>query len=191
MKAFWEKHKKALLRGLLVLLVLWAVWYARPVDIHFLLGNAAPDRTSMLVIDCTSPYSRQSRNLDPEDDPEAAALTAEVLAELEGLRFHRSPLEPLLRVLPPMGGGSIRHGEDGKKEYDIYFYFYDIRSEEDWDPPWACSAGLTAGPMGPTSISPSTSPTATRPAGSWGPPCGNPPSPVIPNRNILCIKSCL
>lgn len=133
MKAFWEKHKKALLRGLLVLLVLWAVWYARPVDIHFLLGNAAPDRTSVLVIDCTSPYSRQSRNLDPEDNSEAAALTAEVLAELEGLRFHRSPLEPLLRILPPMGGGSIRHGEDGKKEYDIYFYFYDIRSEEDWD----------------------------------------------------------
>lgn len=133
MKAFFDKHKKTLLWGPLILLALWAIWYARPVDIYFLLGDSSPNWTSGLVRDVTSVYGRQSRNLDPGDDSEAAALTAEVLAELEGLRFHRSPLEPLLRILPPMGGGSIRYGEDGKKEYDIYLFFYDIRSEEDWD----------------------------------------------------------
>lgn len=133
MKALWQSHKKALCQTLLALLILWAVWYARPVDIHFLLGDAAPNWTSVLVIDSTPAYSRRSRNLDPENGQEAAELTAEVIAKLEHLRFHRSPLEPLLRILPPLGGGSIRYGEDGKKDYNIYLYFYDVRSGEEWD----------------------------------------------------------
>lgn len=133
MRQFLREHRRALLRGLLALLVLWAVWYARPVDIHFLLGDASPNWTSVLVIDSTSAYSHPSRGLDPEDPSEAAELTAKVITELEGLRFHRSPLEPLLRLLPPLNGSPILHGEDGKKDYNIYLYFYDIRSEEEWD----------------------------------------------------------
>ena len=133
MKVFLKKYQRALRRGLPALLVLWAVWYARPVDIHFLLGDTAPNRFSGLVIDSTSPYSRRTRTLDPENDQEAAELTAELIAELEDLRFHRSPLEPLLRVLPPMGRGAARYGEDGKKDYNLYLYFYNATSEEEWD----------------------------------------------------------
>ena len=133
MKAFLKKYQKALRWGLPALLVLWAVWYARPVDIHFLLGDTAPNRSSGLVIDSTSPYSRQSRTLDPENEQEAAELTADLIAELEDLRFHRSPLEPLLRLLPPMGRSAARNGEDGKKDYNLYLYFYSATSEEEWD----------------------------------------------------------
>lgn len=133
MKRFRENYQKVLLWGLPVLLLLWAAWYARPVDIYFLLGDTIPNWTDGLVIDSTSPYSRQSRTLNPENAQEAMELTEDVLEELEGLRFHRSPLEPLLRLLPPMSGGTIRHGEDGKKDYNLYLYFYDTQSEEEWD----------------------------------------------------------
>lgn len=42
MKAFWEKHKKGGVRGLLVLLALWALWYARPLDVYGLMGGKTP-----------------------------------------------------------------------------------------------------------------------------------------------------
>ena len=43
MKAFWQAHKKALRRGLLVLLLVWAVWYARPLDVYDLMGGEPPE----------------------------------------------------------------------------------------------------------------------------------------------------
>ena len=42
MKAFWETYKKVLLRGLLALLLVWAVWYARPLDAYDLMGGEPP-----------------------------------------------------------------------------------------------------------------------------------------------------
>lgn len=131
MKALYQRHKKAVHWGLLGLAAAWCLWYARPVDIHFLLGDASPNWTTELVIAVTSPYSRQSWTINPKDNQDGMELTAEVLTALEDLRFHRSPLEPILRLLPPMGGSA--QSLDGETNYNIYLYFYDIKSEDEWD----------------------------------------------------------
>ena len=132
MKALLKQHQTAIRWGLLALLALWCLWYARPVDIYFLLGDVSPDWTQASVMELGAFNGSQAWQLYPETPQEAAELTADVLAELEGLRFRRSPLEPLLRVLPPMGRGPIR-GEAGKKEYNIYLHFYSLQSAGDWD----------------------------------------------------------
>ena len=98
MKAFWEKHKKALLRGLLVLLVLWAVWYARPVDIYALAPEVrSPDGITIDVEELTGVGQEPrlcSRPFTPED-PEWEA----VLSEIESLRFRRPVSSILLQFL--------------------------------------------------------------------------------------------
>ncbi len=46
---------------------------------------------------------------------------------LESLRFHRSPLEPLLRLLPPGGSGAKR--VEPEKDYIFHLSF----CKEDWE----------------------------------------------------------
>lgn len=92
-----KRRKRNLLLALLGLLILWCLWYSRPVDIHVLLGQREAEHIGGLVIfDAGSPWSRyDSRTFDVEGS-QAEAL----MKQLETLRFRRSPLGPLLRLLP-------------------------------------------------------------------------------------------
>lgn len=132
MKAFWREHKNknAFLWGLAGLLAVWCLWYSRPVDIHFLLGTAQPDCASGLVIkDVGSPWkSRKERSFTVEG-PDMEAL----LGELENLRFRRSPLEPLLKILPPLGGRSTTTKYEDT-DYQIGLCFYSTENQEQWTP---------------------------------------------------------
>lgn len=126
MKAFWKRHAAALRRGLLVLLALWAVWYARPLDIYALLGGEAPEYLAVSV----RPQSSFPRVLHSElsltaGEPEMDA----VLARLEELRFHRNPLEVVLQFLPQ---GSRTTEVDPEKDYQIDFLAYDRQSQPLW-----------------------------------------------------------
>ncbi len=131
MTAFWKAHKKALCWGLAGLLAAWCLWYARPVDIHFLLGDNLPD-TSSYVIHIMHTYGPPPRVAAPKDAQEQEALTAELISRLEDLRFHRSPLEPLLRLLPTMGRSA--RNLDGETDYSIHLTFHRIRPQEEWEP---------------------------------------------------------
>ena len=51
MKALLKQHQTAIRWGLLALLALWCLWYARPVDIYFLLGDVSPDWTQASVME--------------------------------------------------------------------------------------------------------------------------------------------
>ena len=118
-KASFQRRRTAVRRGLLILAAVWCLWYARPVDVYDLMGCEEPAYLSFTVL-------RQS----DLDHPGNLALTAGepemdvVLERLAELRFHRNPLEFVLRLLPE----STRSMKvDPEKDYRIYVYAYDQR----------------------------------------------------------------
>lgn len=129
MKALWNQHKKALLCGLAGLLAVWCLWYSRPVDVRFLLNRQTPDCVSgMVMAGIGSPWrTPKTRTFTVEGQD-----MEDLMEQLEDLRFRRSPLEPLLKVLPPLGGRSART-EAGETCYKIGFAFYSTENEEQWD----------------------------------------------------------
>nr|WP_326165362.1 hypothetical protein [uncultured Oscillibacter sp.] len=126
MRAFQQGRGKALRQILLVLLLLWAVWYARPLDFYDLTGGEAP---AYLVIS-VFPQSGFPRVVHGDlslsaGEPEMDA----VLERLEKLRFHRNPLEVVLRFLPQ--GDRITE-LDPEKDYQIDLYAYDGQDQPLW-----------------------------------------------------------
>ena len=126
MKAFCQAHKKALRRGLTVLLILWAVWYARPLDIYDLMGGGKPEYLTVSVRPQSSFPGVVHGDLSlAAGEPEMDA----VLERLEELRFHRNPLEVVLRFLP-QGDRTTR--VDPEKDYQIDLFAYDRQSQPLW-----------------------------------------------------------
>lgn len=122
MKAFWEAYKKALRRGLLVLLLVWAVWYARPLDVYDLMGGEPPEYLQISIF----PQFQFSEVLNDSlvfaaGDPEMDA----VLERMEDIRFHRNPLEVVLQFLPQGTRTTEVHPED----YRVHFYYYDEQGQ--------------------------------------------------------------
>lgn len=118
MKALYQRHKKAVLWGLLALAAAWCLWYARPVDIHFLMGSQNAEYIGAAVWPQFDFPKLTRENLDfTAGTPEMK----ELMEHLETLRFHRSPLEPLLRFLPSGGRASE---VDPEKDYHVYLIAY-------------------------------------------------------------------
>lgn len=102
---------------LLVLLAAALLWYARPVNIYTLQPQLEPDRLNVMVSRFLSDGYRESReaNLDSSDPS-----MAEVLAQLEALRFRRPPGN-LMRQFQKqvITGRQVRGGE-----YEIRMTLY-------------------------------------------------------------------
>lgn len=84
------------LLGIVAVLVLWGLWYSRPVGVGTLFPDFDPDSVEVIVTDYavgdrTASYSKGT----PEYDA--------VLADVQGLSFRRSALNPLRQVLPYRG----------------------------------------------------------------------------------------
>lgn len=92
-----RKFRKYLpLLGIVVVLVLWGLWYSRPVGVETLFPDFDPDSVEVIVTDYavgdrTASYSKGT----PEYDA--------VLSEVRGFQFRRSALNPLRQVLPYRG----------------------------------------------------------------------------------------
>lgn len=126
MKEFLREHRKALRWGLLALLILWAVWYARPLDLYGLMGGEAPEHLAVSVWPQAGfPKAVHGELSLSAGEPEMDA----VLERLEKLRFHRNPLEVVLRFLPQ--GDRITE-LDPEKDYQIDFYAYDGQNQPLW-----------------------------------------------------------
>ncbi|MBD5147334.1 MAG: hypothetical protein HDT19_00840 [Oscillibacter sp.] len=118
MKLWFRRHKKAAYLGLLILAEAWCLWYSRPVDIHFLMGNQKAAYMSASIWPQSDFPNLTQKNLDFT----AGTLEMEALTKrLEALRFHRSPLEPLLRVFPSGNRASV---VDPEQDYHIYLAAY-------------------------------------------------------------------
>ena len=122
MKAFWQTHKKALRRGLLILLALWALWYARPLDVYDLMGGETPDYLMISI------YPQSNFPAVLHDDLTLTAGTPKmdaVLERMEDIRFHRNPLEVVLQFLPQ----GTRTTEVDPEDYRVHFYYYDEQGQ--------------------------------------------------------------
>lgn len=126
------KFRKYLpLLGIVAVLVLWGLWYSRPVGVETLFPDFDPDRVEVIVTDYavgdrTASYSKGT----PEYDA--------VLSEVRGFQFRRSALNPLRQVLPYRG--PRMHScdadktilleftqEDGKENQTIYQLEFFVR----------------------------------------------------------------
>lgn len=124
MKAFYQRYKKATLWGLLALAAAWCLWYSRPVDINFLLRPHDAEFISGIVNPQAGFPQPDFKNFDlAAGDPEME----ELMEQLESLRFHRSPLEPLLKLLPSTG--SSAKTIDAEQDYAFHLYFYSDKPE--------------------------------------------------------------
>ena len=126
------KFRKYLpLLGIVAVLVLWGLWYGRPVGVETLFPDFDPDSVEVIVTDYavgdrTASYSKGT----PEYDA--------VLSEVRGFQFRRSALNPLRQVLPYRG--PRMHScdadktilleftqEDGKENQTIYQLEFFVR----------------------------------------------------------------
>ena len=90
------KPKRDLPLLLAALLVIWGLWYARPVGVETLFPGLEPDSIYVTLIDFTG-SGHEDRNL------ERTAGTEEFDAlwkEIQGLRFRRAPFNVIVQALP-------------------------------------------------------------------------------------------
>lgn len=100
------------LLGIVAVLVLWGLWYSRPVGVGTLFPDFDPDRVEVTASD---------RNVSPTESylkgtPEYDA----VLSEVRGLQFRRSVWNPIRQILPDRG--TRKHTCDGDYK-NIVFAF--------------------------------------------------------------------
>lgn len=113
------------LLGIVAVLVLWGLWYGRPVGVGTLFPDFDPDSVEVIVTDYavgdrTASYSKGT----PEYDA--------VLSEVRGLQFRRSVWNPIRQILS--NGGILKHTcepdykeilfdfiqDDGKENHAVY-----------------------------------------------------------------------
>ena len=100
------------LLGIVAVLVLWGLWYSRPVGVGTLFPDFDPDRVEVTASD---------RNVSPTESylkgtPEYDA----VLSEVRGLQFRRSVWNPIRQILPDQG---VRKHSDDPDYRSLVFDF--------------------------------------------------------------------
>lgn len=107
------------LLGIVAVLVLWGLWYSRPVGVGTLFPDFDPDSVEVIASDYNvSPTESYSRGT-PEYDA--------VLSEVRGLQFRRSVWNPIRQILPNQGIRKHSCEPDCKR---IHFYFTQDDGEE-------------------------------------------------------------
>ena len=100
------------LLGIVAVLVLWGLWYSRPVGVETLFPDFDPDRVEVIASDYNvSPTESYSRGTPEYDD---------VLSEIRGLQFRRSVWNPIRQILPDQG---VRKHSDDPDYRSLVFDF--------------------------------------------------------------------
>lgn len=108
------------LLGIVAVLVLWGLWYSRPVGVGTLFPDFDPDSVEVIVTDYavgdrTASYSKGT----PEYDA--------VLSEVRGLQFRRSVWNPIRQILPDRG--TRKHTCDGDYKNIVFDFIQDDGAE--------------------------------------------------------------
>ena len=91
------KFRKYLpLLGIVVVLVLWGLWYSRPVGVETLFPDFDPDSVEVTV----RAYNMNDRG---ETDQKGTPEYDTVLSEVRGLQFRRSVWNPIRQILSNEG----------------------------------------------------------------------------------------
>ena len=107
------KFRKYLpLLGIVAVLVLWGLWYSRPVGVGTLFPDFDPDRVEVIASDRNVSPTESYLKGTPEYD--------DVLSEIRGLRFRRSVWNPIRQILPDQG---VRKHSDDPDYRSLVFDF--------------------------------------------------------------------
>ena len=119
------KFRKYLpLLGIVVVLVLWGLWYSRPVGVETLFPDLDPDSVEVTV----GAYNVNNRSETyQKGTPEYDA----VLSEVRGLPFRRSVLNPLRQILPDRG--TRKHTCDGDYKNIVFAFIQDDGEENRYE----------------------------------------------------------
>ena len=114
------KFRKYLpLLGIVAVLVLWGLWYGRPVGVETLFPGFDPDSVEVIASDYNvSPTESYSRGT-PEYDA--------VLSEVRGLQFRRSVWNPIRQILPDQG--VHKHSDDPDYRSLVFDFIQDDGKE--------------------------------------------------------------
>lgn len=100
------------LLGIVAVLVLWGLWYSRPVGVGTLFPDFDPDRVEVTASDRDVSPTESYLKGTPEYDA--------VLSEVRGLRFRRSVWNPIRQILPDQG---VRKHSDDPDYRSLVFDF--------------------------------------------------------------------
>ena len=130
------KANKHLPLLLLSLVLLWGLWYARPLDIYELEPGLHVDAVSVSLIRDNGGADVEDRHLYLKQDD---AGYEELLSQMESLRFRRPPTNLLLYAFPALEGlftqgPHVIHGH----EYIMAISFGEQDASE-WNLHLACS----------------------------------------------------
>lgn len=114
------KFRKYLpLLGIVVVLVLWGIWYSRPVGVETLFPNFDPDSVEVTASDFNVSPTESYLKGTPEYDA--------VLSEVRGFQFRRSVWNPIRQILPDRG--TRKHTCDGDYKKIIFDFIQDDGKE--------------------------------------------------------------
>ena len=91
-----KKRWKIAAAAVLLALVCWCGWYSRPVGVETLFPDLEPDMADVLLIQFDGRDHNSRRLRFSAGTPGFDAFWSQI----QGLRFRRSPLNPLLQILP-------------------------------------------------------------------------------------------
>lgn len=114
------KFRKYLpLLGIVAVLVLWGLWYSRPVGVETLFPNFDPDSVEVTASDFNVSPTESYLKGTPEYDA--------VLSEVRGFQFRRSVWNPIRQILPDRG--TRKHTCDGDYKKIIFDFIQDDGKE--------------------------------------------------------------
>ena len=100
------------LLGIVAVLVLWGLWYSRPVGVETLFPDFDPDRVEVIASDHNVSPTESYLKGTPEYDA--------ALSEVRGLQFRRSVWNPIRQILPDQG---VRKHSDDPDYRSLVFDF--------------------------------------------------------------------
>lgn len=104
---------------IVAVLVLWGLWYSRPVGVETLFPDFDPDRVEVTASDFNVSPTESYLKGTPEYDA--------VLSEVRGLQFRRSVWNPIRQILPDRG--TRKHTCDGDYKKIIFDFIQDDGKE--------------------------------------------------------------
>ena len=116
MRKIFRSRRSVITLAAVVLLAVWALWYARPLSVRDLMGGANPETVQALIVDAELQSDFKWKTGTGTFVCDEGPVMDELFSQLDGLRFHRNPLEVVLQFLPRDGG------EITGKSFNLYAY---------------------------------------------------------------------
>ena len=117
-----RKGWRYLILGALACLLVWGLWYSRPVGVEILFPGLEIDRVEVTLL-----RTKAGVTEDWERKLSLSAGEAEfdsLMEEVRALRFRRSPWNPLVRAIPALSRsvpGGVLSGEDEVQHMYLIF----------------------------------------------------------------------